>query len=592
MNKIIKKQKNKFDISWYTKLKVKTFLQKVAESFMLIIVIMPLAGIFMIVSQTIAKFDSDTNKFSIVLKQVAGIFFSNTGLWFGLSFIVGFAKNKGNVVMAMLFAYIGTLAFIGVFTPIDDKVTTTFDIWFWKNLNINSLLSKQFGYFSFNMGPIGGILLAVLIIYFDKWSQTFKFPKAFQIFAGNRFIIFVSPILTIFSAILFILIWPLINIILTYVCFGIQWLPNGLDSFLFRTIQRIVSPFGTGMLWTGPFWYTPIGADLAPHQSELLFNWLINQLNIDSKDDLWNKIKGLQGENLYSSTIDFIKSINLDSQFVDKFRNGTENLWSIKGDNTLSFAVVSNNILSIQDCWDVGLRLTRFTTGGFVNSLFILPTIGITFLLMHEKEERSNKIGIYLVASLTAFFIGITEPLEFLFCFLAPKLFFGVYSGLNGIAALITSLLHIQIATSFSTGAIDFIFGGVLPYVNGQENNFYMLLLIGICFIPVTWASFYFYLKKSKLLNKIYDTNLNKPYILKANVFNLFAYFDGYSNIKQLEVKDDHIIIDLKRKTDLSFFDNFFISISKTDKKYVLKINPINKESVLKFIEVYEYKKN
>ena len=83
-------------------------------------------------------------------------------------------------------------------------------------------------------------------------------------------------------------------------------------------------------------------------------------------------------------------------------------------------------------------------------------------------------------AALTSFLTGITEPLEFAFLFVAPRLY-AVHALFSGVAFTTCILLGIKHGTTFSHGLIDYV------SIFSQSTNAHWLLVLG----PV-WAGLYF----------------------------------------------------------------------------------------------------
>lgn len=67
------------------------------------------------------------------------------------------------------------------------------------------------------------------------------------------------------------------------------------------------------------------------------------------------------------------------------------------------------------------------------------------------KERRPMVGGMLLSVAVTAFLTGVTEPLEFLFMFLAPLLYL-LHALLTGISLFVATLLGIHAGFSFSAG--------------------------------------------------------------------------------------------------------------------------------------------
>ncbi|MDU6478823.1 MAG: glucose PTS transporter subunit IIA, partial [Corynebacterium kroppenstedtii] len=90
-------------------------------------------------------------------------------------------------------------------------------------------------------------------------------------------------------------------------------------------------------------------------------------------------------------------------------------------------------------------------------------------------------------AGLTAFFTGVTEPLEFAFMFLAFPLYV-VHAVLTGLSLAIAELLNIHLGFSFSAGLLDLILYGTAP----AAHNIPLLIVQGLAFAVLYYLIFRF----------------------------------------------------------------------------------------------------
>lgn len=127
---------------------------------------------------------------------------------------------------------------------------------------------------------------------------------------------------------------------------------------------------------------------------------------------------------------------------------------------------------------------TRFFAGRFSTMMFGLPAAALAMYHCVPKIKRSKYKGLFLGVALTSFITGITEPLEFMFLFVAPWLYV-IHSLLDGFAFFVADILNISIGNTFSGGFIDFLLFGVLP---GNDKTHWLLQ------IPVgaVWAVLYY----------------------------------------------------------------------------------------------------
>ncbi len=97
-----------------------------------------------------------------------------------------------------------------------------------------------------------------------------------------------------------------------------------------------------------------------------------------------------------------------------------------------------------------------FMSGFFPIMMFGLPGAALAMYLAAPKARRPMVGGMLLSVAITAFLTGVTEPLEFLFMFLAPLLYL-LHAVLTGISLFIATALGIHAGFSFSAGAIDYV---------------------------------------------------------------------------------------------------------------------------------------
>lgn len=131
----------------------------------------------------------------------------------------------------------------------------------------------------------------------------------------------------------------------------------------------------------------------------------------------------------------------------------------------------------------------KFMTGFFPIMMFALPAAALAMYVCAKKENKAVVGGALASVAFTAFLTGITEPLEFMFMFLAPVLY-GIHAVLTGISMAVVNLLGIRSGFSFSAGAID------LAINWGISEKPFMLILIGLIFAVIYFFIFVFAIKK------------------------------------------------------------------------------------------------
>ncbi len=139
---------------------------------------------------------------------------------------------------------------------------------------------------------------------------------------------------------------------------------------------------------------------------------------------------------------------------------------------------------------------TRFFAGRFATMMFGLPAACLAMYHAIPKDNRKENGGLYFSGALTSFLTGITEPIEYMFLFVAPWLYV-IHAFLDGLSFLFADILNIRIGNSFSGGFIDFMLFGVLQ--GNDKTNWLKVLPIGIVWAAVYYIVFAFCIKKFKV---------------------------------------------------------------------------------------------
>ena len=127
-----------------------------------------------------------------------------------------------------------------------------------------------------------------------------------------------------------------------------------------------------------------------------------------------------------------------------------------------------------------------FMSGFFPIMMFGLPGAALAMYFAAPKARRPMVGGMLLSVAITAFLTGVTEPLEFLFMFLAPVLYL-LHAILTGVSLFIATLLGIHAGFSFSAGAIDYVLMYSLP---AASKNVWMLVVMGLVFFVIYFVLF------------------------------------------------------------------------------------------------------
>ncbi len=124
-----------------------------------------------------------------------------------------------------------------------------------------------------------------------------------------------------------------------------------------------------------------------------------------------------------------------------------------------------------------------FMAGFFPVMMFGLPAACLAMYRNALPERRTAVGGLLLSVALTSLLTGVTEPIEFLFIFLAPLLFV-VHAILTGLAMVIMDALGVKLGFGFSAGLFDY----VLNF--GLATRPLLLLPVGAVYFAVYYVTF------------------------------------------------------------------------------------------------------
>lgn len=125
-----------------------------------------------------------------------------------------------------------------------------------------------------------------------------------------------------------------------------------------------------------------------------------------------------------------------------------------------------------------------YQAGFFPVMMFGLPAGALA--MYHTAKENKKKVaaGLLGAAALSAFFTGVTEPLEFAFMFLAPGLYV-VHALLTGITVAVVAALPVRAGFNFSAGFVDWFLSFKAPMA---LNPIYLLgigLIVAVIYYVV-----------------------------------------------------------------------------------------------------------
>lgn len=188
-----------------------------------------------------------------------------------------------------------------------------------------------------------------------------------------------------------------------------------------------------------------------------------------------------------------------------------------------------------------------FMTGFFPVMMFGLPAAALAMYTTAKKEYKASVGGALFSVALTAFLTGITEPIEFMFLFLAPGLYV-IHAILTGLSLVVCNLLGMLHGFGFSAGLFDYIINFNLA------TKPVLLIFVGLAFGLIYYFVFVFAIKKfnlstpgrldesgegiDSLLEEKGLTNLAKEYIIAIGGKENIVEVDACITRLRLTLKD------------------------------------------------------
>jgi PTS system N-acetylglucosamine-specific IIC component len=136
----------------------------------------------------------------------------------------------------------------------------------------------------------------------------------------------------------------------------------------------------------------------------------------------------------------------------------------------------------------------QYMTGFFPVMMFGLPAACLAMYHAAKTTKKKVAAGLLFSAALASFFVGITEPIEFSFMFLAPVLYL-VHALLTGISLAICTLLPIRAGFNFSAGFIDLMLSANAP----MALRPWLLVIPGLIYAVIYYGAFRFIIAKLDL---------------------------------------------------------------------------------------------
>jgi PTS system N-acetylglucosamine-specific IIC component len=129
----------------------------------------------------------------------------------------------------------------------------------------------------------------------------------------------------------------------------------------------------------------------------------------------------------------------------------------------------------------------QYMTGFFPVMMFGLPGAALAMYVTAKTTRKKVAAGLLLSGAVSSFVVGVTEPLEFAFMFLAPVLYL-IHAVFMGISLAISAILPVRMGFGFSGGAIDLLLG----WTNPMAQNPWLIPVMGVFWFAIYFLVFRF----------------------------------------------------------------------------------------------------
>ena len=430
------------------------FWQKFGKALMVVIAVMPAAGLMISIGKSLAMIDPNLAPLVItggVLEQIGWGVIGNLHILFALAIGGSWAKERAGGAFAAGLAFILINRITGTIFGVSGDMLK----------DPNAMVSTIFGgsikvsdYFisvmeapALNMGVFVGIISGFIgATAYNKYYNFRKLPDALSFFNGKRFVPFVVILRSVIAAIVLSAFWPLVQTGIN--SFGI-WIANSQETapilapFLYGTLERLLLPFGLHHMLTIPMNYTALGGTYE------VLTGAAKGSQVFGQDPLWLA--------------------------------WVTDLVNLKGTDATQYQHLLDTV-----------HPARFKVGQMIGSFGILMGVIVAIYRNVDADKKHQYKGMMIATALATFLTGVTEPIEYMFMFIATPLYL-VYSVVQGAAFAMADIVHLRV---HSFGSIEFLTRTPLAINAGIGMDIVNFIWVTVLFAVIMYFIANFMIKK------------------------------------------------------------------------------------------------
>ena len=391
------------------------FWQKFGKALMVVIAVMPAAGLMISIGKSLVMINPTFAPLVItggILEQIGWGVIVNLHILFALAIGGSWAKERAGGAFAAGLAFILINRITGTIFGVSGDMLKNPDAM------VSTLLGgsiKVSNYFisvmeapALNMGVFVGIISGFIgATAYNKYYNFRKLPDALSFFNGKRFVPFVVILRSVIAAIILSIFWPLVQTGIN--SFGI-WIANSqqtapiLAPFLYGTLERLLLPFGLHHMLTIPMNYTALGGTYD------VLTGAAKGSQVFGQDPLWLA--------------------------------WVTDLVNLKGTDASQYQTLLDTV-----------HPARFKVGQMIGSFGILMGVIVAIYRNVDADKKHKYKGMMIATALATFLTGVTEPIEYMFMFIATPMYL-VYSLVQGAAFAMADVVNLRM---HSFGSIEFL---------------------------------------------------------------------------------------------------------------------------------------
>ncbi len=391
------------------------FWQKFGKALMVVIAVMPAAGLMISIGKSIVMINPTFAPLVItggILEQIGWGVIGNLHILFALAIGGSWAKERAGGAFAAGLAFIlinritGTIFGVsGDMLKNPDAMVTTL---FGGSIKVADYFISVLEAPALNMGVFVGIISGFVgATAYNKYYNFRKLPDALSFFNGKRFVPFVVILRSAIAAILLAAFWPVVQTGIN--SFGI-WIANSQETapilapFLYGTLERLLLPFGLHHMLTIPMNYTALGGTYE------ILTGAAKGTQVFGQDPLWLA--------------------------------WVTDLVNLKGTDASHYQQLLDTV-----------HPARFKVGQMIGSFGILMGVIVAIYRNVDADKKHQYKGMMIATALATFLTGVTEPIEYMFMFVATPMYL-VYSLVQGAAFAMADVVNLRM---HSFGSIEFL---------------------------------------------------------------------------------------------------------------------------------------